>query len=179
MRRTQAARPQAEGERTACAAPDHQQAADPCVNGRHRGRAGCWPPSWWPAPPSARPRPRGRMRLYWPPAMVLFTPAASFARPPPTAYEHVNDSALINATLAAAGIERDDSDLLVLLKRYATGDVEPPCTLLSFSRLQNSGGFGRPFFRPTPEAPSHQDPCARRAPPMPPDARAGAPSAAR
>jgi hypothetical protein len=86
------------------------------------------------------------MRLYWPPA--LFTLAASFARPPPTAYEHVNDSALINATLAAAGIERDDSDLLVLPKRYATGDVEPPCTLLSVSRLQNSGGFGRPFLSP-------------------------------
>jgi hypothetical protein len=47
------------------------------------------------------------------------------------AYERVDDADLINATLAAAGIEREDGDLLVLLKSYGTLDAQPPCTLQS------------------------------------------------
>ena len=47
------------------------------------------------------------------------------------AHEHVEDSNMINATLAAAGIEREDGDLVVLLKSYGTLDAQPPCTLLS------------------------------------------------
>ena len=45
--------------------------------------------------------------------------------------EHVQDSALIDATLAAAGIEREEQDLVVLLKRYGTLGTEPPCSLVS------------------------------------------------
>ena len=45
--------------------------------------------------------------------------------------EHVQDSALINATLAATGIEREEQDLVVLLKRYGTLGTEPPCSLVS------------------------------------------------
>ena len=47
------------------------------------------------------------------------------------AHEHVEDSALIDATLAAAGVERDERDLVVLLKRYDTLGTEPPCSLVS------------------------------------------------
>ena len=45
--------------------------------------------------------------------------------------KHVQDSALIDATLAAAGIEREEQDLVVLLKRYGTLGTEPPCSLVS------------------------------------------------
>ena len=45
--------------------------------------------------------------------------------------EHVQDSALIDATLAADGIEREEQDLVVLLKRYGTLGTEPPCSLVS------------------------------------------------
>ena len=45
--------------------------------------------------------------------------------------EHGDDADLINATLAAVGIEREDGDLVLLLKSYGTLDAQPPCTLLS------------------------------------------------
>ena len=45
--------------------------------------------------------------------------------------QHVDDSDMIDATLVAAGIEREDSDLLVLLKHYGPLDAEPLCTLRS------------------------------------------------
>jgi hypothetical protein len=51
------------------------------------------------------------------------------------AYERAEDAALVDATLADAGIVRDDSDLLVLVTRYATPEGEPPCALLSVSPL--------------------------------------------
>ena len=47
------------------------------------------------------------------------------------AHEHADDADMINATLAAAGIEREDGDLVVLLKSYGTLDAQPPCTLQS------------------------------------------------
>jgi hypothetical protein len=53
--------------------------------------------------------------------------------------EHVNDDALIDATLAAAGIEREERDLVILVKRYGTLDAEPPCTLLSVLALAPNG----------------------------------------
>jgi hypothetical protein len=46
---------------------------------------------------------------------------------------------MINATLAAAGIEREDGDLAVLLKSYAALGTEPPCTLLSVVPLAPNG----------------------------------------
>ena len=49
---------------------------------------------------------------------------------------HVQDSALIDATLAAAGIEREEQDLVVLLKRYAPDPAEPPCALRSATTLE-------------------------------------------
>ena len=50
--------------------------------------------------------------------------------------EHVQDSALIDATLAAAGIEREEQDLVALLKRYAPDPAEPPCALRSATTLE-------------------------------------------
>ena len=47
------------------------------------------------------------------------------------AYERVDDADLINATLVAAGIEREQGDLVVLLKSYAPLDTEPLCALRS------------------------------------------------
>ena len=55
------------------------------------------------------------------------------------AREHVGDSALIDATLTAAGIEREDGDLVVLLKSYATLGTEPPCALRSSPPLTPKG----------------------------------------
>ena len=55
------------------------------------------------------------------------------------AYEHVDDTDMINATLAAAGIEREDGDLVVLLKSYAALGTEPLCTLQSVSALAPNG----------------------------------------
>ena len=55
------------------------------------------------------------------------------------AHEHVEDSNMINATLAAAGIEREDGDLVVLLKSYAPLGPEPPCTLQSVLPLAPNG----------------------------------------
>ena len=53
--------------------------------------------------------------------------------------EHVDDADMINATLAAAGIEREDGDLVVLLKSFAALGTEPPCTLRSVSPLTSKG----------------------------------------
>ena len=53
--------------------------------------------------------------------------------------EYVDDADMINATLAAAGIEREARDLLVLLKSYAAVGTEPPCTLLSVLPLAPNG----------------------------------------
>ena len=53
--------------------------------------------------------------------------------------EHVDDADMINATLAAAGIEREDGDLVVLLKSYAPLGPEPPCTLQSVLPLAPNG----------------------------------------
>ena len=47
------------------------------------------------------------------------------------AHEHVDDSDMIDPTLVAAGIEREDSDLLVLVKHYGPLGAEPLCTLRS------------------------------------------------
>jgi hypothetical protein len=47
------------------------------------------------------------------------------------AHERIEDRALINGTLADAGIKRTDADLTVLLKRYGTMGAEPQCALLS------------------------------------------------
>ena len=49
--------------------------------------------------------------------------------------ERVDDSDLVQATLAGAGIERVENDLTILLKRYGTREAEPPCTLMSVSPL--------------------------------------------
>jgi hypothetical protein len=54
------------------------------------------------------------------------------------ANEHVEDSALIDATLSAARIERSDTDLVVLLKRYGTLGTEPPCSLVSVLPLPSN-----------------------------------------
>ena len=51
---------------------------------------------------------------------------------------HVQDSALIDATLAAAGIEREEQDLVVLLKRYGTLGTEPPCSLVSVQPMPSN-----------------------------------------
>ena len=51
------------------------------------------------------------------------------------AHERVGDRALIEGTLAAAGIERTDADLTVLLKRYDTLGAEAACALLSVTPL--------------------------------------------
>ena len=55
------------------------------------------------------------------------------------AHEHADDADMINATLAAAGIEREDGDLIVLLKSYAALGTEPPCALRSVSPLTPKG----------------------------------------
>ena len=55
------------------------------------------------------------------------------------AYEHVDDTDMINATLAAAGIEREDGDLVVLLKSYAALGTEPLCALQSVLPLAPNG----------------------------------------
>ena len=47
------------------------------------------------------------------------------------AHERVDDHELIDATLAASGIERSDADLTVLAQRYGHQGTEPPCALLS------------------------------------------------
>jgi len=52
------------------------------------------------------------------------------------AHERVEDRTLIDGTLAAAGIERTDADLTVLLKRYGTEGAESPCALLSVTPLK-------------------------------------------
>lgn len=51
------------------------------------------------------------------------------------AHEHVDDDDLVSATLAAAGIERTDEDLTILLKRYDTLGTEPPCTFHSVTPM--------------------------------------------
>jgi hypothetical protein len=53
--------------------------------------------------------------------------------------DRTEDADLIGDTLAAAGIEREASDLLVLLKSYAAVGTEPPCTLLSVLPLAPNG----------------------------------------
>ena len=60
------------------------------------------------------------------------------------AYERAEDAALVDATLADAGIVRDDSDLLVLVTRHATRGGEPPCALLSVSPLPPNARRARP-----------------------------------
>ncbi|HVJ14951.1 MAG TPA: hypothetical protein VM686_05900 [Polyangiaceae bacterium] len=55
------------------------------------------------------------------------------------AHEHADDADMINATLAAAGIKREDGDLIVLLKIYAALGSEPPCTLQSVLPLAPNG----------------------------------------
>jgi hypothetical protein len=55
------------------------------------------------------------------------------------AHEHVDDSALIDSTLSAAGLEREQHDLLLLLKRYGRLAAEPPCELISVSPLPSGG----------------------------------------
>ena len=55
------------------------------------------------------------------------------------AYEHVDDAEMINATLAAAGIEREDGDLILLLKSYAALGTEPLCVLQSVLPLAPNG----------------------------------------
>jgi hypothetical protein len=42
---------------------------------------------------------------------------------------------VVAGTLAAAGIDRSDEDLLVLAKRYGADEPNPPCALLSVSPL--------------------------------------------
>jgi hypothetical protein len=59
------------------------------------------------------------------------------------AYERAEDAALVDATLADAGIVRDERDLLVLVTRHATRGGEPPCALLSVSRLAPKAGKAR------------------------------------
>jgi len=53
--------------------------------------------------------------------------------------EHVDDADMVNATLTAAGIKREDGDLIVLLKSYAPLGPEPPCTLQSVLPLAPNG----------------------------------------
>jgi hypothetical protein len=55
------------------------------------------------------------------------------------AHEHVDDSTLIDATLAAAGIEREERDLVVLLKQYDTLGTKLPCLLVSILLLPQIG----------------------------------------
>jgi len=54
------------------------------------------------------------------------------------ARERVGDRALVDGTLAAAGIERTDADLTVLVKRYDTQGAEPQCALLSVTPLSSN-----------------------------------------
>jgi hypothetical protein len=54
------------------------------------------------------------------------------------AHEHVEDRALIDATLAAGGIQRTDADVVVLLNRYDTPGAEPACGLLSVTPLPSN-----------------------------------------
>ena len=49
--------------------------------------------------------------------------------------ERVDDGYLVQATLAGAGVERAEKDLTILIKRYGTGEPEPPCSLVSISPL--------------------------------------------
>ena len=46
-----------------------------------------------------------------------------------------HDGALLDATLADAGISRTDQDLVVKLKRYAPNPASSPCALLSVTSL--------------------------------------------
>ena len=55
------------------------------------------------------------------------------------AHEHVDDADMVNATLTAAGIKREDGDLVMLLKSYAPLCPEPPCTLQSVLPLAPNG----------------------------------------
>jgi hypothetical protein len=55
------------------------------------------------------------------------------------AHEHVDNADMVNATLTAAGIKREDGDLVVLLKSYGTLDAQPPCTLQSVLPLAPNG----------------------------------------
>jgi hypothetical protein len=57
--------------------------------------------------------------------------------------DRTEDRALVGETLADAGIVRDGSDLLVLVKRYATREGEPPCALLSVTPLARSARRAR------------------------------------
>ena len=47
-----------------------------------------------------------------------------------------HDGALLDATIADAGISRTDQDLVVKLKRYAPDPAEPPCALRSATTLE-------------------------------------------
>ncbi|MGE3294941.1 MAG: hypothetical protein AB7O95_26545 [Geminicoccaceae bacterium] len=53
--------------------------------------------------------------------------------------KHIEDRALIDATLSAGGIERCDADVMVLIKRYGTLDAGAPCQLISVSPLPSGG----------------------------------------
>ena len=47
----------------------------------------------------------------------------------------VHDDALLDATLAGAGISRTDHDLVVQVRRFDPSPPEPPCALLSVTAL--------------------------------------------
>ena len=72
--------------------------------------------------------------------------------------ERVDDSDLVQATLAGAGIKRVEKDLTILIKRYGTGETEPvpgyafarlirlrPRVLLLEAEIRTSGRAGRPW----------------------------------
>lgn len=53
------------------------------------------------------------------------------------AHDLAEDEKVVADTLVEAGVDRDDADLLVLVKRYGAAEPIPPCaaTLLSVSPL--------------------------------------------
>lgn len=49
--------------------------------------------------------------------------------------ERACDDALLDATLANAGVTRTDQDLVVKIKRFAANSGRPPCALLAINPL--------------------------------------------
>ena len=51
------------------------------------------------------------------------------------AAEHSQDRALVAGTLAAAGLEHGDRDLLVKVRRFCPDPSDPPCAVVSVAEL--------------------------------------------